>query len=124
MQTPLTFFISEQKQILVATLVGTLERRSTPILEECAQEIAKRDVRWVILNFRDVPKDLDLSLIPLLARIQKQIRARPAELRLAAIHPELKKILFDRGILRQEELCDNLAQALQSLSLQVSKKAG
>lgn len=123
MNSPLNFFISEQKHIVIATLVGALDRKCASTLEECGQEIRRRNPRWVILNFRDVTKEFDPSLVPFLARIQKETRALPSELRLAALHPELRKVLVGHGILRQEELCDNLAQALQSLSIRFSREA-
>ena len=113
--SPLRFFITEQKSILVVTYIGNLMKESLGVLEESFHQIIERDAKVVILNFRDVGSDVDRTLFALLTRMQKSIRDKSAILRLTSMHPELRKTLEERGIVRSEEQVENLAHALTSL---------
>ncbi|OFZ55602.1 MAG: hypothetical protein A2428_12135 [Bdellovibrionales bacterium RIFOXYC1_FULL_54_43] len=111
----LTYFIAEKNNIVVISLIGPLLRGNAHVLEACMDEISRRHVRFVIVNFRDVPNTMDRTVIPALARLQRLIRSKPAVLRMSSIHPELRRTLETQGILRPEELANNLSDALKSL---------
>jgi anti-anti-sigma regulatory factor len=55
--------------------------------------------------------DTDLQFF---VRLQKAIREMPAELRVCGLHPEFKKLLEEKGLLRHSELSNNLQDALKS----------
>ncbi len=58
---------------------------------------------------------MDKILVPAFARLQKTIREKGAILRLSSIHPALRKFLNAQRLLREKELTNNLAEALQNL---------
>ena len=101
--------------MLVVSIVGPLTKENQPIFKECNEEILKLSSKWIILNFRDVSPLVDLSYIELLDQLQKKIREKPAFLRLSGVHPELRKVLQEKQIVRPEELVNNLSEALSSL---------
>ncbi|OFZ21757.1 MAG: hypothetical protein A2X94_15835 [Bdellovibrionales bacterium GWB1_55_8] len=111
----LTYLLAEKKSILVVSFIGPLVRTNAHVLEKCIKEISKREATWVIVNFRDVPANLDRTVYPALARLQQVIRSKPAELKMTALHPELRKQLDQQGLLRPKEVVDNLAIALQAV---------
>lgn len=119
----LSYFLSQKKGILIASLIGPLSRETLPILEECSREIADSQAKWVILNFRDVSKDLEKPIMPAIAGLQKKIREMPADLKLVGLHPELRQTLERQGLLRREERAENLSQALQMIAPLVGRAA-
>ena len=59
---------------------------------------------------------MDRIVVPIFARLQKSIREKPAILKITSVHPQLRTFLQEMGILRTEELTNNLAEALQTIS--------
>jgi anti-anti-sigma regulatory factor len=112
----LSYFLSEKKGILIVSLIGPLNRSGREVLEACSKDILASGARWVILNFRDVGAEIETFLIPALAQLQKDIRKKPADLRIAGLHPGLRHTLEGRGVLRQQEISNNLAEALQAIA--------
>lgn len=116
----LTYLIAEKKFVLVISFVGPLVRSNLSVFEECMREVEKRGASFIILNFRDVPSSVDRTVFPAVARLQKLIRLKPAALRMTALHPELRKVLDEQGLLRAAEVANNLGEALQSAVVQQS----
>lgn len=114
--TKLAYFSSEKKGILILTLIGPLIRSNALILSECINVVSSSSARWIILNCRDIPPEIDQSLAAPLARLQKTIREKPAELRISGLHPDLFVTFKKKGILREHEICSNLAEALQQIA--------
>ena len=108
------YFISEKNGFVVASLVGLLDQRCLAKFEELNIELSNSEFRKLIINFRDVT-GVTAESIPVVALLQKMVRAREAELRLCGLKPEVKERLFKAGILRPHELTDNLRTALQSM---------
>ena len=96
-------------------LCGTLTHENLGALEKLQSDIAGREFEWVVLHFKGVPERADLTVLPHLARIQKAIRDKGAQVRLSSLHPNLRKHLHERGVLRPDECVDDLAQTLQWL---------
>jgi anti-anti-sigma regulatory factor len=111
----LKYFVANHKAIAVVTLVGSLTKATSQSLEECLSEILKSDAKWVVLNFRDVEPQVERTVFPALARFQKLIREKCVALRVTSFHPELKKLLNDYGLIRTDELKNNLTDAIQTL---------
>ena len=120
--TGLTYFASEthyhQKNysLLGITWVGTLSRSNTETLIKCLQEFAQSQSKFVIVNFRDVAPKIDEEIIPLLKEFFQMVRNRPAHIRLSGMHPQLRVLFKDLGLADQNEMVNNLAEALQSLT--------
>ncbi|MEK6578818.1 MAG: STAS domain-containing protein [Bdellovibrionota bacterium] len=112
----LTYFLSSKKSILIISLVGPITRAGSAVLEKCIVEVSKTDAQFVVINFRDVSKEIDRHAYPALVRLQKIVRDRHAELKLSGMHPDLVELLGESGLIRGNELCMNLTQALQSFS--------
>lgn len=111
----LRYFISEKDAILVVVFAGSLSRASHAVLEQCQAEIVEKKPARVILMFRDIADRVKLPALAPLARLKAAIRACPAELRICGLHPEILKMLNDRGLLRVEEISNNLHEALLEL---------
>ena len=87
-----------------------------PVLDACLTTVSElKAVDWVIINFRGVPSTVDRNIFPLLANLQKAIRSKPARLRLNAIHPDLRKLLLEQGLIWKEEITNCLTEALQQV---------
>src|SRR5438874_94983 len=95
----LNFFIAHQKSVVIVTFVGPLSRESVKTLEACSADVLKLKPRWVILNFRDVPSNMDKAVGPPFALFQKKIRENGAGLRVSAMHPDLKNLLDHNGLI-------------------------
>jgi anti-anti-sigma regulatory factor len=113
---PLVYFIAEKNFCLIVSLIGRLGRKDVQILENCIQELEKSKAKWIVINFRDVSPEIDEPMFSELVNMQKKVRAKPAALKLCSLHPELKKRLTDRGVIRQEETNNNLTEALLALN--------
>jgi anti-anti-sigma regulatory factor len=111
-----TFFIAEKDHWLVVSLVGALTKDSIPGLRECSDQIKETSAKWVILNFRDVPAQIDSEVLGDFADLQKSIRDRVNVLMLCSLHPELKKTLLSQDVIKPDELANNLLEALSIIS--------
>ena len=111
----LSYFLAGKASILIVTLSGSFIRESIPIMERCHKEVMVSAAKWTILNLLDVSPDMEKVAVPVFARLQKAVRAKPSTLRLSSVHPELRKFLEAQGLLRVEELANSLTEALKSL---------
>ena len=100
--------------MLVVSLAGEISNHVVPALEACRQEIlAKEDVNCVVLYFQNVGQ-ISPDGISMLAQIQREIRAKPANLRLCALNENLRTKLLKMGVVRGVEFTDDLKEALLS----------
>jgi anti-anti-sigma regulatory factor len=117
-----TYFVSQKELpsqdgiLLLVALAGRIHRPEAQPFEKLIEEITAKPAHWVILSLRDVGQNVERTMFPALARLQKVVRDKPAELKLCGVHPELKISLESAGIIRSIEIVNNLAQALTSLS--------
>jgi anti-anti-sigma factor len=114
--TDLQFFVSEKNSVLVVSIAGRLHKKSEAVLEECKAEIVNRRPRFVILYLRELADRVDINALPALVRLQKAVRDLPAELKICGVHPEFKKLLEQKGLLRLGELARNLEEALKAIA--------
>jgi anti-anti-sigma regulatory factor len=112
----LVYFLAEKNLCLIVSLIGRLGRKNVDVLESCIKDIEKSKAKWIIINFRDVAPLIDEPMYAELASLQKKVRAKPAALKLCSIHPDLRKSLIDRGVIRLDETNDNLTEALLALN--------
>ena len=100
--------------MLVVSLIGEINSHVLPALEACRQEIlSKEDVRCVVLYFQDVDS-LSPDAISLLAQMQREIRSKPADLRLCSLKQSLREKLVRMGVIRGLEISEDLKAALTS----------
>src|SRR5579885_1175781 len=114
----LQYFLSSKNGIAVISFTGMLSREGESVLAQCLTEITAARPKSVVIVLRDLSPLIEAKALPVLARLQKAIRDLPSELRLCGLHPKLKAILEERGLLRSAEVANNLLEALQSLAVQ------
>jgi anti-anti-sigma regulatory factor len=93
-----------------------MNRSNAATFDKLIEEVTQKSPSWVIINMRDLGRTIERTQFPAFARLQKVIREKPAELKLCSIHPDLKTTLQDAGLVRYNELADNLSDALASLT--------
>ncbi|MBO9665455.1 MAG: STAS domain-containing protein [Bdellovibrio sp.] len=100
--------------MLVVSLTGEISSYVVPALEACRQEIlAKEEVRCVVFYFQNVDQ-ISAEAIAWLAQVQREIRAREADLRLCSLKDTLREKLVRMGVVRSLEVTDDLKTALLS----------
>ncbi len=110
----LQYFLSSKGPILVVTFVGEMNDASIKTLEKCnAELIAIKDVKFVILYFRDT-KRISMDAIPVLATMQKEIR-KTHSLQICSMAPDMREKLKKQGVIRDAEMTNNLADAIAAL---------
>jgi anti-anti-sigma regulatory factor len=112
----LQYFIAEKNAVLIVSWVGEFAHGTAEVIDKCRDEVVKSGAKWVIFNLRDLKPSMDRITVPVFARLQKGIREKPAVLRLTSMHPDLRGFLQEQGVLRPEELSNNLAEALQGIA--------
>lgn len=114
-QKSFEYSFTQKNKMLVVSLSGEISSPALAALEACRQEIiGKTDVASVVLFFQDV-EAISMDAIPLIAQIQRDIRLKPAELRLC-IRENLREKLVRMGVVRGLEVADDLRTALLSFS--------
>lgn len=110
-----THYFERDHSILGVTFVGPLIISNQSRFLECAEQIYQSTSQCIILNFRDVPADVDPEFLPMIQNLLMKIREKSALLRISGVHPDLRKTLQDLGYIQVDELVNNLADALSSL---------
>lgn len=124
----LSYFISETHvfaqnySVAVVTLVGSLSKETAAVLLDCHEQLSRLKAKWIILNFRDIVQGIDSSAIETLKELQRSIREKPTILKFSGLHPEMRQILLNEKIVVEEDLFNNLAEALQSTSVVLNEK--
>jgi anti-anti-sigma regulatory factor len=108
--------MSSNESILVVTFAGAMAPSSVQTLQRCREELAVAKLpEFVILYFRDVPT-VSIDAVQILAQMQRDIRLK-CPLSICSLRPETRDKLLAMGILRQNEMSNNLQDALQRLAL-------
>jgi anti-anti-sigma regulatory factor len=116
------YFTATKGIYMVISLVGSMKGKRTDPLTELEHEIMMNSSATVfIFNFRDV-EDISGEAIFFMAQVQKSIRARPAEVRLCGVKPNLKSKLLNQGLVRTSEMFDNMQTAVQTPAKPLPKK--
>ena len=114
----LEFFLAEKGPVLIVNLVGPLLKCNADCADECIQAVTASSARWVIMNFRDVPPEFDEEVcVSIYSSLKKAVWEKAGCMKLSAVHPELRKALMKRGLLSDDEVANNLTEALQKLAL-------
>ena len=110
---PFEFFISQRGEIAVICFIGVANRNTIELFEACIQQAEGITARHTIFNFRDL-RDLREPFFRPLAKMMADARRR-GPVRLAGLNPQHKETLAVTGILRSQEISNNLNDAIVSL---------
>lgn len=116
-----THFFSKDYSIAVVNFVGEMTKETISILQICEEQISKLNSKWLILNFRDVSSTIDTRALEGLHQFHISIREKPGTLKLAGLHPTLKTIFLEKKLIDEQDIFNNLAEAIHTLS-QISIK--
>lgn len=115
-QKSFQYSFNQKNKMLVVSFSGEINTPVLPALEACRQELlAKREISCVVLYFQDVDS-ISADAIPWLAQVQREIRLKPAEIRLCSLRENLRERLVRMGVIRGLEVADDLKSALLSFS--------
>jgi anti-anti-sigma factor len=112
----LHYRISETESVLVISLVGDLTRANQGAVREIIRKVRSTQAPAVVLNLHDV-YDIERAQLGDFAKLQAAVRLKRAQLRVCSIKPTLESFLAEMGLLRAEEVHQDLKSALVSLIL-------
>lgn len=108
------FMISEQGQVCLIVLIGDLGLKNKESYTECINQIKESKCRFFVINLREV------ELIPrashrFLVQLQREVREKEgSKIRVCCVNPKFKPELTDHGIIRNQEIANNVKKALES----------
>jgi anti-anti-sigma factor len=115
-QKSFNYVLSHKNDMLVVSFQGDMTTVVLPGLEACRTEIlSKKEIRCVVLYFGEVGL-ISSDAIPVLAQIQRDVRARPADLRLVGLKESIRERLVKMGVVRGMEISEDLRSALMSFA--------
>lgn len=110
------YSIAQQKEIFVVSFVGILNGRAAKKIEECLGRLQESQCRLLVINFREATH-IEPTAYRHLVQLQHSIRKNEGSiLRLCGFNPTCKSLLTDNGIIRGNELSDNIRAALSELT--------
>ncbi|WP_413578188.1 STAS domain-containing protein [Bdellovibrio sp. HCB290] len=114
-QKSFNYSISHKNRMLVVSFSGEeMSAGVVPALEACRQEIlAKEEVKQVVFYFQNIDR-ISTEALSSFAQLQRDIRAKPADLRLCSLKDSLREKLLRMGIVRGLEVAEDLKTALLS----------
>jgi anti-anti-sigma regulatory factor len=108
---------SQKHSVLVATLIGSLVKRNAAIFRECMEEVIRSKSVFVVMNFRDVPGEIDPGFLHLLSDLRQSFQSGGITLKFSGVHPKLRGAFVEAGIARAGDFSDNLAGALEAVAV-------
>ena len=115
----LNILFSEKAGLLVVSFIGSIVRENRAEFEEAFKRLSGFKPKWTVLHFREVPPNVDKGMLPELTRFEKVVRDFPSTLRISSLHPELRKYLLSQGVVRTDELVNNLQEAIESFGISI-----
>ncbi|WP_413560909.1 STAS domain-containing protein [Bdellovibrio sp. HCB209] len=114
-QKSFNYSISHKNKMLVVSFTGEeMGSVVVPALEACRQEIlSKEEVRQVVFYFQNIDR-ISSEALASFAQLQRDIRAKPADLRLCSLKGALREKLVRMGMVRSLEVTEDLKSALLS----------
>jgi anti-anti-sigma regulatory factor len=114
-QKSFNYSISHKNKMLVVSFTGEeMSPVVVPALEACREEIlSKGEVSQVVFYFQNVDRISNEALASF-AQLQRDVRAKPADLRLCSMKVPLREKLVRMGVVRGLEVAEDLKSALLS----------
>jgi anti-anti-sigma regulatory factor len=111
-QQRLDYLISEKGKVLVVVFLGAFSEENAPAIEKCQKELLEHSGRYCIFYFRDVIQ-MSVSATPAFIRLQESAREQFGKISLCSLKPSFRDLLVSKGIVRHDELANNLLEAWQ-----------
>lgn len=105
----LEYFFAEKDNFVLVLFVGAINEENLPTLAKFEKELMEKNARCCAFYFRDVI-EMHMGTTPALIRLQENARAKFGKILLSSLKPSFKDILLQRGIIRRNELTDNLLE--------------
>lgn len=116
LQEEFKFLIAQQKSVCVVSLIGLLDDNATAKIQECQEQLQTAGCHFLLLNFRDVI-EIKPTTHRHLIQLQHSIRSIKGQaVRLCGVRPAWQVSLVENGVIRKEEIVDNVRKALVELS--------
>ncbi|WP_246845889.1 STAS domain-containing protein [Bdellovibrio sp. ZAP7] len=114
-QKSFNYSISHKNKMLVVSFSGEeMSPVVVPALEAVRAEIlAKEEVVQVVFYFQNIDRISNEALASF-AQLQRDVRAKPADLRLCSLKESLREKLLRMGVVRGLEVAEDLKSALLS----------
>jgi anti-anti-sigma regulatory factor len=103
--------IVEKGPVVVLTLKGRLTKEVKEKVEECIKEVSIYESKTFILYFKSVI-GIDQIALRDFSLLQQEIRRKNEHLFLVGLTSSLKQDLYDRGVIRLNEVRNSLEDAL------------
>ena len=100
--------------MLVVSFTGDLNSQVLASLEVCREEVMRKSKATNVVLFFQQVESMSTEVVSWLAQMQREIRMKPAELRICGLRTNMKERLVKMGIIRGMELADDLKTALLS----------
>ena len=109
------FNIVDGQALIILNLVGSIDFDKIEKFRSIVKAVSEyKTAKFVIIDMTKVD-GVDSKMIFDFARMQKEIRDMKIPLRICSIKSNLKKKLYDRGVIRDSEISENLTIAVRSL---------
>ncbi len=109
------FNFVDGQALIILNLVGNIEFDKIEKFRSIVKAVSEyKTAKFVIIDMTKVD-GVDSKMIFDFAKMQKEIRDMKLQLRICSIKSNLKKKLYDRGVLRDSEISENLTVAVRSL---------
>ncbi len=120
--TDFKYSITDGQALVLLNLSGTIDFAFIDEFRSLSKKIAEyKTAKFVIIDMTKVDA-VDSKMIFAFARLQKDIRDMKLQLRICSIKNNLKKKLYDRGVIRESETTDNLTVAVRSLLAKIREE--
>ena len=109
------FNFIDGQALIILNLVGNIEFDKIEKFRAIVKAVSEyKMAKFVIIDMTKVD-GVDSKMIFDFAKMQKEIRDMKLQLRICSIKSNLKKKLYDRGVLRDSEISENLTISVRSL---------
>lgn len=109
------FKIITKSQITIITVTGDMGKESREGLLKCAKETLETDSKAVLIYFKGL-NQFDPSLLREFTLFQHELRKKNVRIKIVGLSLPMKVHLSDKGVLRSNEVHNDLNEALKQLS--------
>lgn len=112
----LEYYIASKGQLIIITFVGSF-KNCQEVVEQCSKEITEHScgVHNCIIYARDI-SEVHANSYRDLVQLQNTLRSYFNVIKVCSLHPSIKNILLAAGVVRMEELTNNLKDTVMDIN--------